>query len=202
MNLTGLKSRCQQCIFLLKSLRDNSLPCLLQSREATFSPWLVTSSSIFKASITASSNLWLWQWPLTFLSPSFTDTDPLITLGPSKVSWLPVLILFATLILSCQLQVLGSRMWKYLTNYYSVYPTTDEITSVICFTNSFLIIFLRPLPNLHFSLGGLGAYIFCGFLNYAHNHEKAVILKVWHQYQHRITWELVISSESQPHLDL
>ena len=132
----------------------------------------------------------------------FTDTDPLITLGPSKVSWLPVLILFATLILSCQLQVLGSRMWKYLTNYYSVYPTTDEITSVICFTNSFLIIFLRPLPNLHFSLGGLGAYIFCGFLNYAHNHEKAVILKVWHQYQHRITWELVISSESQPHIDL
>ena len=201
MNLTGLKSTCQQGIFLLKSLRDNSLPCLFQSREATFIPWLVASSSIFKANITASSNLWLWHWPLTCLSPSFTDKDPLMTLGPSKVSWWPFFILFATLILSCQLQVLGSRMWKYLRNYYSVYHTTDEITSVICFTNSFLI-FLRPLPNLHFSLGGLGAYIFCGFLNHAHNHEKAVVLKVWHQYQHRITWELVISSESQPHQDL
>ena len=41
--------------------------------------------------------------------------------------------------------------------------------------------------SLHFSLGGLGAYIFCGFLNHAHNHEKAVVLKVWHQYQHHIT---------------
>lgn len=94
----------------LDSLGENQLPCLFQFLEATYVPWFVAPSSIFKVSIFKSVRLWC-RSPVSLLcllvplwlhhahlnnsrSSTHLNTLHLITFGksilPSKVTYLQV----------------------------------------------------------------------------------------------------------------
>ena len=70
MGFTGLKSRCWQGCTPSGGSRENSSPCLFQL------PWLMTPSSIFKASNVASSTLSLTVTFCFHHHISFSDSDP------------------------------------------------------------------------------------------------------------------------------
>lgn len=95
MGIIGLKSRCGQGGIHSGGPGANLFPCLFQRLEATSIPWLVVSSSTFKASCVATSSL---SHPDHCFCPhisfsdydspplSFTYRSPVILLGPLRQS--------------------------------------------------------------------------------------------------------------------
>ena len=96
ISLTGLKSRWQLGCVPSGSSGESSFSCFFRYLEAACTPWLMTPSSIFKASSTASSRLTCSLPP--FLLPSllsfchhvsFSVSDPPASLlqGPLGLHW-------------------------------------------------------------------------------------------------------------------